>query len=229
MNPPQVYMCSPSWTLLSPPSHSIPLGRPSAPAPCIQYRASNLDWQLISYMIFFFWSTYKLDCYQCMVITRKYIKQIYILFLNILWIVISLNIQFTQFSSIQLLSQVWLFGTPWTAAHQASLSITNSQSLLKLIYIELVMRSNHLILCHPLLLPQSIFPSIRVFANESVLHIKWPKHCSFIFTSILAMNSQDWFPLGWTGWISLLSKGLSRVVSNITVQKHQFFGAQLSL
>ena len=82
-------------------------------------------------------------------------------------------------SSVQLLSCVQLFATPWTAAHKASLSITNSWSLLKLVSIESVMPSNHLILCHPLLLLPSIFPSIRVFSNESVLHIRWPKYWSF--------------------------------------------------
>ena len=92
---------------------------------------------------------------------------------------------------------------------------------------ELMMLSNHLILCR-LLLP-SIFPSIRVFSSELALHIKWPKYWSFISASVLPMNIQDWFPLGWTGWISLQSKGLSRVFSNTTPQKHQFFGTQLSL
>jgi len=133
-----------------------------------------------------------------------------------------------QFSSVQLLSHVWLFVTPWTAACQASPSITNPLSLLKLKSIESVMPSNHLIPSHSLLLP-SIFPSIRVFSNESVLCTRWPKYWSFSFTSVLPMNIQDWFPLGWTGWISLQSKGLLRVFSNITVQAHQFFGAQLSL
>ena len=85
-------------------------------------------------------------------------------------------------SSIQSLSHVRLFVTPWTAAHQASLSITNSQSLLKLISIQSVMPSNHVIPCHPLLLLPSIFPSIRVFSNESVLHIRWPKYWSFTFS-----------------------------------------------
>ena len=117
--------------------------------------------------------------------------------------------------------------TPWTVAHQASLSITNSLSLLKLMSIELVMPSNHLILCHPLLLP-SVFPSIRVFSNESALRIRWPEYW-WVSASVFPMNIQDWFSLGWTGWISLQSKGLSRVFSNTTVQKHQFFGAQLSL
>ena len=85
------------------------------------------------------------------------------------------------FSSVQSLSHVWLFATPWTAARQASLSITNSRSLLKLMSIESVMPSNHLILCHPLLLLPSILPSIRVFSSESVLRIRWPKYWSFSF------------------------------------------------
>ena len=87
-----------------------------------------------------------------------------------------------MFSSVQLLSRVQLFVTPWTAAHQASLSIANSQSLLKLSSIESVMPSSHLILCHPFLLLPSIFPSIRFFTNESVLHITWPKYWSFSFS-----------------------------------------------
>ena len=121
--------------------------------------------------------------------------------------------------------------TPWTIAHQASLFITNFQSLLKLIYIESVMLSSALILCHPLLLP-SIFPSIRVFSNDSALRIRQPKCCSFSFNISLSNEDpglisfrMDWLPLGWTGWISLQSKGLSRVFSNTTVQKHQFFCA----
>ena len=127
-----------------------------------------------------------------------------------------------QFSSVQSLSHVWLFTTPWTAACQASLSITNSQSLLKLTSIKSVMPSNHLILYRPLLL-SSIFSSIRVFSNESVLRIRWTKSTS---TSVLPMNIQDWFPLGLTGLLCLQSKGL---FSSTTVQKHQFFGTQPSL
>ena len=107
-----------------------------------------------------------------------------------------------QFSSVQLLCHVRLFATPWAAALQASLSITNSQSMLKLIPIELVMSSNHLILCHPLLLLPSIFPSIRVFSKESVLHIRWPKYWSFSFSispsneySGLISFKIDWFDL----------------------------------
>ena len=90
----------------------------------------------------------------------------------------------SHFSSVQSLSRVWLFATPWTTARQVSLSITNSHSLPKLMSIESVMPSNHLILCHPLLLLPSIFPSIRVFSNESALHIRWPKYWSFSFNII---------------------------------------------
>ena len=134
-----------------------------------------------------------------------------------------------KFSSVQLLSRVQLFVTPWTAALQASLSITNSRSSPKPMSIELVVLSNHLILCCPLLLLPSIFPSIRVSSNESVLHIRWPNIGVLASTLVLPMNTQYWSPLGWTGWISLQSKGLSRVFSNTAVQKHQFFRAQLSL
>ena len=134
-----------------------------------------------------------------------------------------------QFSSVQLLSHVRLFATPWTAVHQASLSITNSWSLFKLMSIASVLPSNHLILCHPLLLPPSTFPSIRVFSNESVLHTGGQSTGVSASASVFPMDIQDWFPLEWTGLISLQSKGLSRVFSNSIVQKHQFFGIQLSL
>ena len=204
---------------------------------------------------------------------------------------------------VQLLSPVWLFASPWTAAHQASLSITNSWSLLKLMSIESLMPSNNLILCRLFFLLPSIFPASGSFPmsqlftsvpfNRSVVfnslrphesqHARppcpsptpgvYPNSCplshwchptisssvipfssrlhsfpasgsfpmSQFFTSgrqsirvsvsasVLPMNIQDWFPLGWTGWISLQSKGLSRVFSNTTVQKHQFFSVQLSL
>ena len=131
-------------------------------------------------------------------------------------------------SSVQSLSSVWLFATPRIAAWQASLSITNSWSLLKLMSIESVMPSNHLIFCNPLFLQPSIFPSIRVFSNQSVFSIRWPNIGVSASTSVLPVNTQGWSPSEWTGWISLQSKGLSRVSSNTTVQKHQFFGAQLS-
>ena len=130
---------------------------------------------------------------------------------------------------VQSLSCVQLFVTPWNAARQASLSFTVSWSLLKLMTIELMMPSNHLILCCPLFLLPSIFPSIRFFSNESALCIRWPKYWSFSSASVLPVNMQDWFPLGLTGWISLQSKRLTRVFSNTEVQKHQFLGAQPSL
>ena len=134
-----------------------------------------------------------------------------------------------QFTSVQLLSRVWLFGTPWTTASQASLSITNFWSPPKPVSIKLVMPSNHLFLCHPILLLPSVLPRIRVFSNESTLCIRWPRYLISASTSVLPINTQDWSPLGWTGWISLQSKGLSRVFSNTTVQKHQVFGSQPSL
>ena len=109
-----------------------------------------------------------------------------------------------QFSSVQFsCSVVSNSVTPWTAPHQAYLSITSSQSLLKLMPIKLVMPSNHLILCHLLLLPPSIFPSIRGFSSESVLHIRIGASAS---ASVLSKNIQDWFPLGWTGLSSFKSK-----------------------
>ena len=110
----------------------------------------------------------------------------------------------TQFSSVQSLSGVRLFATPWTTAHQASLSSTNSWSLLKLMSIESVMPSNHLILCHPLLLPPSILPSIRVFSNESVLHIRSPKYWSFSF-SISPSNEYSGLVSFRIDWLDLLA------------------------
>ena len=132
-------------------------------------------------------------------------------------------------SSVQLLSPVQLFVTSWIAACQASLSSTNSWSLLKLMSIESLMLSNHLILCRTLILLPSIFPSIRVFSHESVLHIRWPKYWSFSF-SIGPSNEYSGlisFTIDW--WISLRTKGLSRVFSKTIIQKHQFFSTQLSL
>ena len=108
--------------------------------------------------------------------------------------------------------------------------ITDSMDMTLSTLRELVMSSNHLILCRPLLLLPSIFSSIGVFSNESVLGIRWPKYWSgSVSASVLPMNIQDSYPLGWSGLISLQSKGLSRIFSNTTVQKHQFFSTQLSL
>ena len=117
---------------------------------------------------------------------------------------------------------------PMNRSTKASLSITNSRNLSKLMSIESVIASSHLILCHPLLHPPSILPSLRVFSNESTLHMRWPKYWSFSFSISPSNEHPGWSPLGWTGWISLKSKGLSRVFSNTTVQNHQFFGAQPS-
>ena len=118
--------------------------------------------------------------------------------------------------------------TQQTATHQASLSFTLTQSLLKFITPELVMLSNHLIFCHPLLLLPSVFPSIRVFSSELAFLIRQPKYWSYSFSINLWMSIQGWFPLELTGLISLQSKGLSRVFSS-TIQKHQFLGTQPSL
>ena len=134
-----------------------------------------------------------------------------------------------QLSSVQSLSHVQLFGTPWTAAHEASLSFTISQSLLKLMSTELVMPSNHRILCRPLLFLPSIFPSIRVFSNESALHIRWPKYRSFSFNISPSNEHSGLISFRMDSFDLLASKGLSRVFSNTTVQKRQFFGPQLSL
>ena len=123
-----------------------------------------------------------------------------------------------KFTSVQSLSHVRLFATPWIAACQASLSITNSWNLPKPMSIELVIPSNHLILCHPLLLLPSIFPTSGSFQMSQLLASGGQSIGVSASTSVLPINMQDWSPLGWTGWISLQSKGLSRVFSNTTVQ-----------
>ena len=130
---------------------------------------------------------------------------------------------------VQLFSRVQFFVTPWTATCQDSLSFTISQSLLKLMSIESVITSNHLILCRTLLLSPSIFPSIRVFSNESALCIRWAKYWSFSF-NISPCNEYSGLISLRIDWFSLLAvQGtLKRVFSNTTLQKHQFFGAQLS-
>ena len=140
-----------------------------------------------------------------------------------------------QFSSVQLLSCVWLFATPWTAAHQASLSITNSRSLLKLMSIESVMPSNHHILCHPLLLLlPSIFPSIRDFSSESVLHIRWPKYWSFSFNISLSNEYSGLisFRMDWLDLLAIqgtLKSLLQHHNSKASILQHSaFFIVQLS-
>ena len=136
--------------------------------------------------------------------------------------------------SVLFLSRAWLFVTPWTAAHQASLSITNSWSLLKLVSVKSVMWSNHLILCHPLLLLLSIFPSIRIFPNESVLRFRWPKYWSFSF-SISSSNEYselisfriDWFDL--LAVQGTLKSLLQHHSSKASIPQHSdFFMVQLS-
>ena len=133
-----------------------------------------------------------------------------------------------QFSSVQSLRHVWLFVTPWIAARQASLSITNSWSSLRLTSIESVMPSSHLILCRPLLLLPQSFPASESFPMSQLY--AWGGQSTGVSASASfpPKNSQDWSPSEWTGWIFLQSKGLSRVFSNTTVQKHHFFGAQPS-
>ena len=137
-----------------------------------------------------------------------------------------------QLSSVQLLSCVWLFEIPRTEAHARLSCPSPSLELAQLISIKSVMPSTHLILCRPLLLLPSIFLSIRVFPNQSVICIRWPKYWGFSF-SFLPMNTQDWFPLGWTGWISLLSKGVKSLPqhysSKASILWHSaFFTVQLS-
>ena len=119
--------------------------------------------------------------------------------------------------------------TQWTAACQSPLSFTVSWSLLKFMSIEFVMPSNHFILCCPVLLLPSIFLSIRVFSKESVLHIRWPKYWSFSFSISPSNEYSGLISFRIDGWISLQSKGLSRVFSKTSGQKHQFFGIQPSL
>ena len=134
-----------------------------------------------------------------------------------------------QSSSVQSISHVRLFATPWIAVHQASLSITNSQSLLKPMSIESVMPSSHLILCRPLLLLPRVLPSIRVFSSESALRMRWPKYWSFSF-NISPSNEHPGLISFRMDWLNLLVvQGTLKSLSNTTVQKHQFFGAQLSL
>ena len=131
--------------------------------------------------------------------------------------------QFSQFSD------VWLFATPWTAACQDSLSISNSQSLLKLISIESVMPSNHFILYVLFSSCLQSFPASGSFPMSQFFPSGGQSIRATASASVLPMNIQEWFPLEWAGWFSLQFKGLSRVFSNTKVQKHQFFGAQLSL
>ena len=162
---------------------------------------------------FFLWSFHTVYTYLAQCLASKYF---YNKSIKSIWILLD---------SVQSLSHVRLFVIPWTAVRQASLSITNSWRLLKLMSIESVMPSNHLILCHPLLLLPSVFPRIRVFPVSQLFTSGGQSIGVSASTSVLPMNIQDWSPLGWTDWISLQSKGLWRVFSNNTIQKHQFFNS----
>ena len=134
-----------------------------------------------------------------------------------------------QFSSVQSLSRVWLFATPWIAAHQASLSITNSWSLPKPVSIKSVMPSSHLILCRPLLLLPPILPRIRVFSNESTLHMRWPKYWSFSLS--ISPSNEHPGPISFRmDWLHLLAvQGTLKSLLQHHSSNHQFFGAQLFL
>ena len=151
---------------------------------------------------------------------------------SLAWRILSITLLACEISvpvPVQLLSCVRLFATPWTAVRQASLSITSSRSSPKLVSIESVMPSNHLILCHPFSSCLQSFPASGSFPMSRFFTSGSQSIGILALASVLPVTIQDWFPLGWTGWISLQSKGLSSVFSNTTVQKHQFFDAQLSL
>ena len=160
------------------------------------------------------------------ILTRKLLTSHWIAYF---WLMLLYSHYNNSIQSIQLLSRVRLFATPWTAARQASLSITNSQSPPKHMSIESVMPSNHFILCGPLFLLPSVFPNIRVFSNDWLFASGGQTIGASVSVSVLPKNIQGWFPLGLTGLVSMLSKGLSRVFSSTTIWKHQFFCAQPSL
>ena len=147
----------------------------------------------------------------------------YNLSIALLQYIVFQHLRMLSFVVVQYLSYVWLFATPWNVACQGPLSSIVSWNLLKFLSIELVMLSNHLILCHPLLLLPSIFPSIRIFSDELALRIRWPQYWSFSFS--ISPSSEYSGLISFIGLISLHSRGLSRV-SPAQVWKHQFFGAQ---
>ena len=161
----------------------------------------------------------------CLIIPRKYLaynKHSK----NICWM--KMNEWTITFSSVQSLSHVHSL-RPHELQHARPLCPSPLPEFTQTHVHRVSDPISHLILCHPLLLLPSNFPSIRVFLNESVLHIRWPNIGVSSSATVLPMNTQDWFPLGWTAWVSLQSKGLPKVFSNTTVQNHQFFGAQFSL
>ena len=174
-----------------------------------QWLSGILIWCLLSNPCQIILTSVSYCCWHLLVVLVDIMSEIWTI-----WVLLYENI-----SSVQSLSRVRLFATPWTAEHQASLSITNSWSLLKLMPIELVIPSNHLILCHPLLLLPSIFPSIRIFSNESALRIRWPKYWSFRFSISLSNEYSglifyriDWFDLAVQGTLkSLLQHHSSKI------------------
>ena len=162
-------------------------------------------------------------------ITSKVLRQFTPLIWEMNFTSLPLTSSWTAFSSVQFSrSVVSNSASPWITARQASLSITNSWSSLKLMSIKSVMPSSHLILSHPLLLLPPIRPSIKIFPMSQLFSWGGQSIGVSALASVLPKNTQDWSPSEWTGWISLQSKGLSWVFSNTTVQRHQFFGAQLS-
>ena len=197
-------MSPPSRTSLLRPPHPTPLGCHRAPDLSSLCHSANFHWlSSFTYVVYIFQSY-------------------------------SLNLSHPHHSlclhhlSVQSLSRVRSFATPWITACQASLSITNSWSLLKPMSIKSMMPSSHLILCCPLLLHLQSFPVSGSFQMSHFFASGGQSIGVSASTSVPPMNTQDWSPLGWTGWISLQSKGLSRVFSTTTVQKHQFFSTQLS-
>ena len=186
------------------PAHPIPLSCPRAPALRALPHASNLHWSFILHMLIYMFQCYPLKSFHPRLLPRS--PKDCSLHLCLL-LPCTEDRHSDQFSSVQSLSRVRLLATPWIAACQASLSITNSQSLLKLVLIELVMPSSHLILCRPLLLLPPIPPSIRVFSNESTLRIRWPKYWSFSFR--ISPSSEHWSPSGLISfrmdWLDLLA------------------------
>ena len=222
------------FPILNPPPTSLPIRshHPSASAPSTLYHASNLDWWFLAHMIIYMFQYHSpissrphplpqspKDCsiHLCLLLSHI---QGYHYHLS--------KFHIHAFSSLQSLSHVWYFASPRIAARQASLSITNSWSLLKFMSIESKMPSSHLIRCHSLLLlPQSL-PASGSFPVSQLFTWGGQSIGVSATASVLPMNTQDWSPLGWTAWLFLQSKELSRVFSNTTVQKHQIFGTQLS-
>ena len=230
---PWIYMFSPSRSPLPHPWPSHPSGSSQCTKPDNPICKTEKETQMYRPDSWTLWEKARVGCSE-----RTALKQVYYQGWNrspaqvgcmILILYPCFHISSSSFSSVQSLSCVQLFVNPWTAAHQASLSIANLWSLLQLMFIESGMPSNHLIFCHLHLLPHSIFSSIRVFSKESVLLIRWPKYWSFSFSISPSNEYSDLFPLGWTACISLKSRRLWTVSSDTTVQKHQFFGTQFSL